>query len=111
MDEYLIQCWYCLGEYDAGSAVWCGCDPRNPTKLCPYCLQCFCRATEEYRNRFFQYAPESLLTERTSLRKIKDRLGELLVRSQILSVEDLLTALNRQSVTGTKLGQVLIDSK
>jgi type IV pilus assembly protein PilB len=109
-EEYLIQCWYCLGEYDAGSAVWCGCDPKNPTKLCPYCLQCFCRASEEYRNRFFQYAPESLLAERASLRKIKDRLGELLVRSQILSVEDLLTALNKQSVTGSKLGQVLVES-
>jgi type IV pilus assembly protein PilB len=108
-EEYLIQCWYCLGEYDAGSAVWCGCDPKNPTKLCPYCLQCFCRASDEYRNRFFQYAPESLLTERASLRKIKDRLGELLVRSQILSVEDLLTALNQQSVSGAKLGQVLVD--
>ena len=107
--EYLIQCWYCLGEYDAGSAVWCGCDPKNPTKLCPYCLQCFCRASDEYRNRFFQYAPESLLAERVSLRKIKDRLGELLVRSQILSVEDLLTALNQQSVTGAKLGQVLVE--
>jgi type IV pilus assembly protein PilB len=110
-EEYLIQCWYCLGEYDAGSAVWCGCDPKNPTKLCPYCLQCFCRASDEYRNRFFQSAPESLLTERASLRTIKDRLGELLVRSQLLSVEDLLTALNKQSVTGHKLGQVLIDSK
>ena len=111
MDEYLIQCWYCLGEYDAGSAVWCGCDPRNPTKLCPYCLQCFCRATEDYRNRFFQYAPQSLLAERASLRKIKDRLGEILVRSQILSVEDLLTSLNKQSVSGLKLGQVLVENK
>lgn len=109
-EEYLIQCWYCLGEYDAGSAVWCGCDPKNPTKLCPYCLQCFCRATDEYRNRFFQYAPPALLTERASLRKIKDRLGELLVRSQVLSVEDLLSALNKQSVTGSKLGQVLVES-
>jgi type IV pilus assembly protein PilB len=109
-EEYLIQCWYCLGEYDAGSAVWCGCDPKSPTKLCPYCLQCFCRSTDEYRNRFFQYAPESLLAERSSLRKIKDRLGELLVRAQILTVEDLLSALNQQSVTGNKLGQVLVDS-
>ncbi len=109
-EEYLIQCWYCLGEYDAGAAVWCGCDPKSPTKLCPYCLQCFCRASDEYRSRFFQYAPPSLLTERASLRKIKDRLGELLVRSQILTVEDLLGALNKQSVSGGRLGQVLVDS-
>jgi type IV pilus assembly protein PilB len=106
--EYLIQCWYCLGEYDAGSAVWCGCDPKNPTKLCPYCLQCFCRASDEYRTRFFEYAPASLLSERSALRKIKDRLGELLVRSQIITVEDLLAALNQQAVHGTKLGQLLV---
>ena len=109
-EEYLIQCWYCLGEYDAGSAVWCGCDPKSPTKLCPYCLQCFCRATDEYRNRFFQFAPEALISERSSLRKIKDRLGELLVRAQILTVEDLLAALNKQSMTRNKLGEVLIES-
>ncbi len=110
-EEYLVQCWYCLGEFDAGAAVWCGCDPKNPTKLCPYCLQCFCRASEEYRNRFFQYAPASLLAERSSLRKIKDRLGELLVRAQLLTVEDLLVALNKQSVAGSMLGQVLIEDK
>jgi type IV pilus assembly protein PilB len=108
-EEYLVQCWYCLGEYDAASAVWCGCDPKNPTKLCPYCLQCFCRSSEEYRNRFFQYAPAALMEERSALRKIKDRLGELLVRAQVLTIEDLLATLNKQSVTGTKLGQLLVD--
>ena len=110
-EEYLIQCWYCLGEYDAGSAVWCSCDPKNPTKLCPYCLQCFCRAAEEYKSRFWQYAPSSLLNERSSLRRIKDRLGELLVRAQLVSVEEMLAALARQTETGEKLGQVLIGRK
>jgi len=109
-EEYLIQCWYCLGEFDAGTAVWCSCDPKNPTKLCPYCLQCFCRATDEYKGRFWQYAPTSLLTERASLRKIKDRLGELLVRAQVVTVEDLLSALDRQAETGDKLGQLLMNN-
>jgi type IV pilus assembly protein PilB len=109
-EEYLVQCWYCLGEYDAIAAVWCSCDPKNPTKLCPYCLQCFCRASEEYKGRFLQYAPESLLNERSSLRRIKDRLGELLVRSQIISVEEMLTALARQAETGEKLGKILVDN-
>lgn len=110
-EEYLVQCWYCLGEYDAGSAVWCSCDPKNPTKLCPYCLQCFCRATDEYKGRFLQYAPASLLEERSSLRKIKDRLGELLARSQIVSVEELLAALAQQTETGEKLGQILVNNQ
>lgn len=107
-DEYVIQCYSCLGEYDAIASVWCSCDPRNPTKLCPYCLQCFCNAGEEYRNRFWQYAPSELLSERASLRKVKDRLGDLLVRAGVISVEDLLTALAMQSETGEKLGQVLV---
>src|SRR5262245_18017498 len=107
-DEYVIQCYSCLGEYDAIASVWCSCDPRNLTKLCPYCLQCFCNAGEEYRNRFWQYAPAELLSERASLRKVKDRLGDLLVRAGVISVEDLLTALAMQAETGEKLGQVLV---
>ncbi|HSP05714.1 MAG TPA: ATPase, T2SS/T4P/T4SS family [Acidobacteriota bacterium] len=110
-EEYVIQCYSCLGEYDAISSVWCSCDPRNPTKLCPYCLQCFCNAGEEYKTRFWQYAPAELLAERASLRKVKDRLGELLVRAGLISVEDLLTALAVQCETGEKLGQVLVTRK
>lgn len=110
-EEYVIQCFSCLGEYDAISSVWCSCDPRNPTKLCPYCLQCFCNAGEEYKSRFWQYAPAELLSERASLRKVKDRLGELLVRAGVISVEDLLTALAVQAETGEKLGQVLVSRK
>lgn len=110
-EEYLVQCWYCLGEYDAGVAIWCSCDPRSPTKLCPYCLQCFCRASEDYISRFFEYAPATLVEERKSLRKVKDRLGELLVRSQVLTMEDLVVALNKQKETGKKLGEILIDSR
>ena len=110
-EEYIIQCYSCLGEYDAIASVWCSCDPKNPTKLCPYCLQCFCNANEEYKNRFWQYAPGELLSERGSLRKIKDKLGEILVRAGVMSVEDLLTALAQQTETGEKLGQVLVSRK
>ncbi|HJZ12978.1 MAG TPA: ATPase, T2SS/T4P/T4SS family [Acidobacteriota bacterium] len=107
-EEYAIQCWYCLGEFDAGAAVWCSCDPKNPTKLCPYCLQCFCRASDDYKNRFWQYAPGPLTEERASLRKNKDRLGELLVRAQLMTIEDMLSALSAQSETGERLGQLLV---
>ncbi|PWT87811.1 MAG: hypothetical protein C5B54_11695 [Acidobacteria bacterium] len=110
MDEYVIQCWNCLGEFDAVAAVWCSCDPKNPTKLCPYCLQCFCQATDDFKGRFWQYAPATLLSERSSLRRIKDRLGELLVRAHVVRVEQLLAALERQSQTGDKLGQLLVNN-
>ncbi len=110
-EEYIIQCWSCLGEYDSVSSVWCSCDPKNPTKLCPYCLQCFCTASDEYLRRFWEYAPNTLQQERASLRKIKDRLGELLVRAQIVTVEDMLNALSQQGQTHEKLGQILVQSK
>ncbi len=110
-EEYTIQCWSCLGEFDAVSSVWCSCDPKNPSKLCPYCLQCFCNASEEYLRRFWEYAPANLQQERTSLRKIKDRLGELLVRAQIVTVEDMLFALGQQGETNEKLGQILVNNK
>lgn len=111
IEEYTIQCWSCLGEFDAVSSVWCSCDPKNPSKLCPYCLQCFCNASEEYLRRFWEYAPPALQQERTSLRKIKDRLGELLVRAQIVTVEDMLFALGQQGETNEKLGQILVNNK
>src|SRR5262245_8264030 len=110
-EEYIIQCYSCLGEYDAISSVWCSCDPKNPSKLCPYCLQCFCSASDEYKNRFWQYAPPELLSERSSLRKIKERIGEILVRAGVMTVEDLLTALSQQAESGQKLGQVLVSNK
>jgi len=38
---YPVTCWNCLGEFDALGAVWCSDDPKNPTKLCPFCFRCF----------------------------------------------------------------------
>jgi len=46
-DTYLAMCWNCLGEFDALNAVWCSHDPKNPTKLCPFCFSCFCHASEK----------------------------------------------------------------
>jgi type IV pilus assembly protein PilB len=109
-EEYLIECWVCRGEFDAVSSVWCSCDPKDPSKLCPYCLQCFCNSSDDYKHRFWHSAPVGLLNERTSLRKNKDRLGELLVRSQLLTVEDLLVTLEQQAETGQRLGQLLVNN-
>ena len=44
---YPVTCWNCLGEFDALGAVWCSDDPKSPTKLCPFCLHCFCDASAE----------------------------------------------------------------
>lgn len=109
-EEYILQCWNCLGEFDALPSVWCSCDPKNPTKLCPYCLQCFCNATEDYKARFWEYAPQTLLNERAALRKVKDRLGELLVRAQVITMEQLVGVLSQQNQSGQKLGQILVNN-
>ncbi len=108
MVDYVIQCWNCLGEFDVFSAVWCGCDPKNPTKLCPFCLNCFCSASAEYKGQFWKNAPRQLVEERATLTKSKDLLGDLLVRTKKITTDQLLIALKQQKLTGEKLGEVLV---
>lgn len=108
-EEYIVQCFNCLGEFDASSSVWCSCDPKNPTKLCPYCLQCFCNASDEYKERFWKYAPAEMVAERDSLKSSKEKLGEILVRAHLLSTEQLLSALAQQNQTGKKLGELFVE--
>ena len=108
-EEYIIQCWNCLGEFDAAGSVWCSCDPKNPTKLCPYCLQCFCQASEDFLDRFWRHAPKALLSEREALKSSKEKIGEILVRAQLLSTEQLLSAVAAQSQTGKKLGEIFVE--
>jgi len=108
MAEYIIQCWNCLGEFDVFSAVWCGCDPKNPTKLCPFCLNCFCSASAEYKSTFWKNAPPQLVEEKSTLTKAKDLLGDLLVRTKKITTDQLLIALKQQKLTGEKLGEVLV---
>ncbi|OGF67217.1 MAG: hypothetical protein A2Y62_03185 [Candidatus Fischerbacteria bacterium RBG_13_37_8] len=108
-EEYVVQCFNCLGEFDSSTSVWCSCDPKNPTKLCPYCLQCFCNASDEYKERFWKYAPREIQAERESLKSSKEKLGEILVRAHLLSTEQLLTALAIQSQTGKKLGELFVE--
>ena len=49
VEPYDVTCWNCLGEFDAMGAVWCSDDPKNPTKLCPFCFRCFCAASDTYK--------------------------------------------------------------
>jgi len=64
---YLVTCWNCLGEFDALGAVWCSDDPKSPTKLCPFCLHCFCDASAEYKQQFWRHAPPPLVEELQTL--------------------------------------------
>src|SRR5262245_35810461 len=62
-ETYLTQCFNCLSEFDALEAVWCSCNPQHPTKVCPFCLGCFCAAGEPFKDNFWGRAPEALRRE------------------------------------------------
>ncbi len=104
--EYIVECWYCLGEFDAMKAAWCG--HPEPTKICPYCLNCSCNAPENYKKKFWENAPPVLKIERVKLTSVKQRLGEILISNKKISSEQLIAALNKQEKTGEKIGQILI---
>ncbi len=105
-EEYIVQCWSCLASFDAFTAGWCGHIP--PSKLCPYCLRCSCNAPEDYKSEIWKNAPEELIKERESVKKGKELLGELLLRSGKVTPEILEAALKRQEVEGFKLGEILV---
>lgn len=109
MIEFLVQCWNCLGEFDAVSAVWCSCNPNRPTKVCPFCLQCFCIAPETYHEKFWSGAPLELTTDREMLTKARGPLGEALVMAHAITSDQLLLALKHQQRSGGRLGEVLVE--
>jgi type II secretory ATPase GspE/PulE/Tfp pilus assembly ATPase PilB-like protein len=109
--DYIVTCWNCLGEFDAVAAVWCSDDPKNPTKLCPFCLRCFCQASERYKQEFWRTAPARLHQEIQTLSKSKDRLGDILIRMKKLTTTQLLEVLAEQKKSGGKLGDILVQRK
>jgi len=72
----VVACWNCLGEFDAAAAVWCSDEPNTPTKVCPFCLRCFCSATSEYKERFWSDAPPGLASEREAVARASRASGE-----------------------------------
>lgn len=108
-ESYGVACWNCLGEFDALTAVWCSDDPKNPTKLCPFCLRCFCEASEKYKREFWGSAPARLREELQTLARSRDRLGDVLIRMGKLTTPQLLEAIGEQRRTGKLLGEVLVE--
>ena len=107
--EYPTQCWSCLGEFDAVSAVWCTCSAKTPTKLCPFCFHCFCPADPQYHEKFWSRAPEELREEREMLKKDTGAVGENLIRSNLLNTNQLVSALKWQSNSGGSLDDAVVD--
>jgi type II secretory ATPase GspE/PulE/Tfp pilus assembly ATPase PilB-like protein len=108
-EPYEVTCWNCLGEFDAMGAVWCSDDPKNPTKLCPFCFRCFCAASDTYKQEFWSHAPGRLKDELDTLGRSRDRLGDILIRMKKITTDQLLDALEEQKATGQKLGEVLVE--
>ncbi len=106
---YTVRCWNCLNDFEAVEAVWCSCDPKHPTKLCPFCLSCFCPADDGYKEAFWNGAPASLKDEVSMLERSVDRLGDILIRNEKLKTPQLLDALQEQEKSGGLLGEILID--
>jgi type IV pilus assembly protein PilB len=110
VEPYEVTCWNCLGDFDAMGAVWCSDDPKNPTKLCPFCFRCFCAASDTYKQEFWSHAPARLKEELDTLARSRDRLGDILIRMKKITTSQLLDALEEQKATGHRLGEVLVDS-
>lgn len=106
--EHLIRCPHCLADHDALQAIWCSCDPQDPTKLCPFCLDCFCSGDPEFREAFWRDAPAALLEERRALRESRLLLGDMLVRAGVITTDQLLQALVRQREEGGRVGEALV---
>jgi type II secretory ATPase GspE/PulE/Tfp pilus assembly ATPase PilB-like protein len=109
LQEYFIRCWNCLGEYDAMAAIWCSCNPNHPTKVCPFCLLCFCAAPEIYHDKFWAGAPEELVKDREMLARARGPLGQALVQAKVITSDQLLLALKHQKKTGGRLGEILVE--
>lgn len=107
-EKYIVQCFNCLGEFDAVEALWCHHDPHNPTKICPYCLNCFCNVPQEYHEKFWAHAPESLKAEHKSFREARQPLGNLLVQCGMITMDQMLHAVGDQARSGEKLGEALV---
>ena len=107
---YMAQCYNCLSDYDAVQAVWCSCNPQRPTKVCPFCLGCFCAADEEFSKSFWSSAPDCLKEEIRTLSESRMLLGDMLVRAGVITTSQLLGALKQQKEDDRRLGEILVES-
>lgn len=107
--EYPTQCWSCLGEFDAASAIWCSCSARSASKLCPFCFRCFCQSDAQYLENFWRGAPDELKEERDILKGAAGSSGEALIRSNLLSTDQLVSALRWQQNRHTSLEDALVE--
>jgi len=106
-EPFLLHCWHCMAAYDAANASWC--NHVQPTKICPFCLKCFCDATDEYKKKFVQTCPPEMLNEVINPQQSYNlKIGEILIKAGKITSDQLSRALEKQQVLKKKLGEVLV---
>ena len=106
-EGYIIKCWHCMTEFDAAAAADCG--HSTPTKICPFCLKCFCNASDDYKKKYVKNCPKELLADCGPTRDVLYlKIGEILVKAGKISGAQLDKALDKQRILNKKLGEVLI---
>ncbi len=86
MDNWQLQCSNCSQIFNAEKAVWCKCSYQYPTKICPYCLKCFCISKEA----FFNFQKNNNKNEFISHYSIKKhQIPEWLERIGILKLDEI----------------------
>lgn len=102
-----IICWNCTAGYDLIDSAFCS--HSNPTKICPFCLSCYCNATEEYKSEIMKNAPKELLEEKyKSEAHTYQKLGEILINAGRINKKQLEEAMSKQVFLKKKLGEILV---
>ena len=95
-------------EFDASAAA--DCSHATPTKICPFCLKCFCNASEDYKKKYMKNCPKELLAEYVETKDVpvpEDRRDPGQSRAKFPAGQ-LDKALDKQRIVNKKLGEVLI---
>ena len=98
-----ITCWNCTACFDVMEASFC--NHPNPTKVCPFCLSCYCNASDEYKNKIIENSPKEMVEEKNN---IYQKLGEILIRANRITEEQLAEAVSKQVFLKKKLGEILV---
>lgn len=105
--EYAVKCWQCGAEYNALESTFC--NHPSPSKICPFCLNCFCQASEEYQKNFWDKSPRKLLEEKLIMEnRASIKLGEMLIRAGKITTEQLKEAIEKQKVIRKHLGEIIV---
>lgn len=105
--EYIMRCWFCTCEFDAGETSFCS--HTDPTLICPYCLKCGCDAPDDYKNNFLKNCPKKILEEKLILEsRASLRLGEILIRAGKITRNNLIAAIEKQQTFKDRIGQIFI---